>query len=431
MANYNLRAITATLCHQVVEQGRSLTDLLPEQQSRLVERDRPLLQELCFGLLRTLPLLEWTVDQLMARPFTGKQRPLHYLLLVGIYQLYFTRIPAHAALAETVQGAVSLKRPQLKAVINGVLRQVQRQQTLLLERANNHQCRYWHPQWLITKLQQHYPEQWQQIIDANNQPPPMWLRVNHRQCSTENYQQQLQEKGIESVGISDEAQALRLAKPCPVQQLPNFANGAVSVQDLSAQRCARLLDVQPGETILDLCAAPGGKTCHIAELTPQATLWAVDLAEKRLQRLKDNLHRLKLNAKVITGDACHPEQWCPPAQQFDRILVDAPCSASGVIRRHPDIKWLKQATDIQSLVALQQQILCAIWPYLKVNGTLLYATCSLLPEENQQQIAHFLAIQSDAQCVPLIADQPLGWQVLPQIEGGDGFYYAKLVKKSG
>lgn len=430
MPNYNLRAIAATLCHQVVEQGRSLADVLPEQQARLAERDRPLLQELCFGLLRTLPLLDWVVEQLMARPFGGKQRPLHYLLLVGIYQLFFTRIPAHAALAETVQGAVVLKRPQLKAVINGVLRQVQRQQDLLLERANNHVCRYWHPQWLLEKLQQDYPMQWQQIVEANNQAAPMWLRVNSKQTTTSNYQQQLQQNGLDATTDANEPQALCLTKPCPVQQLPNFASGAVSVQDLSAQRCARLLDAQAGETILDLCAAPGGKTCHIAELTTNAKIWAVDLEEKRLLRLKENLQRLKLHANIVVGDACHPEQWCPTGQQFDRIVVDAPCSATGVIRRHPDIKWLRRATDIDQLVALQQRILCAIWPYLKVNGTLLYATCSILAEENEQQIAHFLAIQPDAQCVPLSSPSALGWQIFPQPQGGDGFYYAKLIKQS-
>ncbi|MDN0088915.1 16S rRNA (cytosine(967)-C(5))-methyltransferase RsmB [Yersinia nurmii] len=424
---YNLRSIAAKAISQVLDQGQSLSTVLPGLQKNISDKDRALLQELCFGTLRVLPQLEWCIQQLMARPMTGKQRVFHYLIMVGIYQLLHTRIPPHAALAETVEGAVALKRPQLKGLINGVLRQFQRQQVELLERAANNDSRYLHPSWLLARIKKAYPEQWQQIIDANNQKPPMWLRVSRLHHSRADYLELMKQAGIEAEPHAEYADAVRLITPCAVNDLPGFAQGWVTVQDASAQGCVDLLDPQNGEQILDLCAAPGGKTTHILEAAPKAHVLAVDIDEQRLSRVKENLQRLQLNAVVKVGDGRTPDDWCED-KLFDRILLDAPCSATGVIRRHPDIKWLRRDSDIADLAQLQSEILEAIWPKLKKNGVMVYATCSILPEENQQQIAAFLQRHPEARLVDTGSAAHPGKQNLPHPEDGDGFFYAKLIK---
>ncbi|MBE5259284.1 MULTISPECIES: 16S rRNA (cytosine(967)-C(5))-methyltransferase RsmB [Serratia] len=425
--NYNLRSIAAKAIGQVLDQGQSLSTVLPALQTSISDKDRGLLQELCFGTLRVLPQLEWCIQQLMAKPLTGKQRTLHYLLMVGLYQLLYTRIPAHAVLAETVEGAVALKRPQLKGLINGVLRQFQRQQEELLQRAVNNDSRYLHPSWLLKRIQQAYPANWEQIVDANNQKPPMWLRVNRLHHSREAYLQLLTDTGIAAEPHADYADAVRLLAPCAVADLPGFADGWVTVQDASAQGCVDLLDPQDGEQILDLCAAPGGKTTHILEAAPKAHVMAVDIDEQRLARVKENLQRLRLHAEVKLGDGRTPQQWCDD-KQFDRILLDAPCSATGVIRRHPDIKWLRRDRDIAELAALQAEILEAVWPHLKSGGVMVYATCSILPDENSSQIAAFLQRHADAKLVETGDAQRPGRQNIPHPEDGDGFFYAKLIK---
>ncbi|MBP2195400.1 16S rRNA (cytosine(967)-C(5))-methyltransferase RsmB [Pantoea cypripedii] len=423
----NLRSLAAQLIERVVDKGESLSAILPGAQKALSDKDAALLQELCFGVMRTLPQLEALIGKLMERPLTGKQRVLHYLIMVGLYQLLYTRIPPHAALAETVAGAEVLKRANLKGLLNGVLRQFQRQQETLVAEVDQGTQRYLHPGWLLKRLQTAWPEQWEQIVEANNQRPPMWLRVN-RQHHARDAWLALLEQAEKNAFPGDAPDALRLEAPAPVGQLPGFDQGWVTVQDLSAQRCALLLEPQNGETILDLCAAPGGKTTHILEIAPQAQVLAVDIDEQRLVRVRENLQRLGMQADVRQGDGRTPAQWCGN-QQFDRILLDAPCSATGVIRRHPDIKWLRRDRDIAELASLQREILAAVWPRLKSGGTLLYATCSILPEENHQQISAFLAAHPDAVAEALPQGQANGWQVFPSTDGGDGFFYAKLMKK--
>lgn len=423
---YNLRSLAATAINQVLDNGQSLSTVLPDLQRNINDKDKALLQEICFGVLRYLPKLEWFISQLMEKPLTGKQRTLHYLIMVGIYQLLYTRIPAHAALAETVNGAVALKRPQLKGLINGVLRSFQRQQAQLEERVANNNSQYLHPSWLLKRLQTAYPNEWQAIVEANNQRPPMWLRANSQHHTAEQYLHLLEQVEISAHLHPTHPSAIRLDEPTAVSKLPGFEDGWSTVQDVSAQGCAELLEPQNGENILDLCAAPGGKTTHILELAPKAHVLAVDIDETRLKRVKENLIRLKLHASVVQGDGTQPEKWAQ-GQQFDRILLDAPCSATGVIRRHPDIKWLRRDSDINELAQLQAQILEAIWPYLKTGGTLLYATCSVMPEENCQQIRNFLAKHTDA-C--LNDGTSAGLQILPSADGGDGFFYARLTKQA-
>ncbi|SFU88120.1 16S rRNA (cytosine(967)-C(5))-methyltransferase RsmB [Xenorhabdus koppenhoeferi] len=425
---YNLRSIAAKAITQVLERGQSLSTVIPELQQKVSGKDKALLQELCFGVMRVLPQLEWFISQLMTKPLKGKQRIFHYLIMVGIYQLIYTRIPAHAALAETVNGAINLKQPQLKGLINGVLRQFQRQQQELVERANSHISQYLHPKWLLERIQKTYPQNWQTIVDANNQKPPMWLRVNQLHHTTNEYFALLENANIEAELDTDHPSAIRLLSPCPVSYLPGFEQGWVTIQDRSAQGCAELLSPCNGESILDLCAAPGGKTTHILEIAPKSKVLAIDIDEQRIKRVKENLQRLNLHAVVKTGDGRLPHEWAT-GKQFDRILLDAPCSATGVIRRHPDIKWLRHNEDIDQLVTLQSEILDAVWPYLKKNGTLVYATCSILPQENSEQIQSFLECHADAKLSETKIQEKSGTQIIPEAAGGDGFFYARLTKQ--
>lgn len=426
--NTNLRSLTAQAIEQVVENGQSLSNILPAMQQKVGDKDRALLQELSFGVLRTLPQLEWLINKLMERPMTGKQRTVHFLIMVGLYQLLYTRIPPHAALAETVEGAVAIKRPQLKGLINGVLRQFQRNQEALLAEFAETEMRFLHPSWLVKRIKKAYPQQWQEILEANNQRPPMWLRVNRIHHSRDEWLALLEQAGMTGFAHADYPDAVRLETPSSVQALPGFDEGWVTVQDASAQGCMTFLTPKNGETILDLCAAPGGKTTHILEVAPEANLMAVDVDEKRLSRVYDNLKRLGMKAEVKQGDGRFPSQWCGE-KQFDRILLDAPCSATGVIRRHPDIKWLRRDRDIAELAQLQAQILDATWAHLKSGGTLVYATCSILPEENSEQIAAFLKRTPNAVLSETGTETQPGQQNLPAATEGDGFFYAKLIKQ--
>ncbi|EKO3985989.1 16S rRNA (cytosine(967)-C(5))-methyltransferase RsmB [Vibrio fluvialis] len=425
----NVRAAAAQVLFQVVDKGQSLSMALPAAQQNIRPRDHALLQEICYGALRYLPRLESIANALMDNPLKGKQRVFHHLILVGIYQLSFMRIPAHAAVGETVEGAQDLKGPRLRGLINAVLRNYQRNQEQLDAQAVSHNAgKYGHPSWLLKLLQNAYPQQWEAIVEANNSKAPMWLRVNHQHHDRDAYQALLNNENIDSSVHSQAEDALKLAAPCDVTKLPGFEKGWVSVQDAAAQLSLHYLQPQDGELILDCCAAPGGKTAHILERTQGSEVVAIDCDDTRLKRVHDNLKRLNLSAKVVYGDARYPQEWWQ-GSQFDRILLDAPCSATGVIRRHPDIKWLRRAEDIAALAELQREILDAMWQQLKPGGTLVYATCSITPQENVLQVKDFLARTSDAQLVGSELDNP-GRQILPGEEDMDGFYYAVLTKQA-
>lgn len=432
----NIRALAAKCCYSVIDQGRSLSDELPRQQDKAALKDKGLLQEICYGVLRYLPELEHDVRALMQKPLTGKQRVFHFLLLVGVYQIKYMRIPDHAAVSETVAATGALKNRQMKALVNGVLRNFVRaseNQSPNTQETLPASIEYNHPSWFIKKIQQGYPTKWQQILTANQKKPPMWLRVNQQHHSSNEYQSLLETAEINVNTIEPLSHAIELTRPTDVTKLPGFDQGWISVQDGAAQQAARLLDCQRDDVVLDCCAAPGGKTCHILEQTSDiASMTAIDVEASRLVRVEENLTRLKLKAKVITADAANSKTWWD-GQQFDRILLDAPCSGTGVIRRHPDIKWLRKASDIDALVILQQQILKETWSLLKPGGTLLYATCSVLPQENSEQISHFLKNNTDAELLTIDSnDKPekdfIGWQLLPGEKNMDGFYYAKLLK---
>lgn len=425
----NVRAIAAETLYQVVDKGVSLSQLMPSASLKVPPQDKALLQQLCYGVLRYLPSLEHYCQKLLAKPLKGKQRVFQFLLYVGIYQLQHMRVPDHAAVGETVDALECMRATGMKGLINAILRSFQRQQAELEGSANQiDACKYNHPGWLLKKLQAAYPQTWQEIVSANQTQAPMWLRVNQAQYSTKEYQRMLARKEITAHRVDGFEHALLLEQPIDVSKLPEFKNGACSVQDGAAQLAASLLQCEDGEYVLDACAAPGGKTCHMLELA-ECTMVALDHDAERLEKVQQNLDRIKLSATLTCADASNVDAWWD-GTQFDRILLDVPCSATGVIRRHPDIKWLRRASDIEQLAQVQAQMLDKIWPLLKTGGTLLYATCSVLPEENAQQVAQFLARTQNAKLVPLHADdtpERPGWQLLPSTH--DGFYYAKLIKQ--
>ena len=434
----NPRLAAAKALAAVLNGKASLNSSLPTQLDKVEARDRGLTQDLAFGTARWQPRLSALAEKLLQKPFKSVDADVEALLLVGLYQLLYTRIPAHAAIGETVGCADKLKKPWAKALLNAVLRRAQREsEALLAELEHDPVVRTAHPRWLQKALKAYWPEQWEAICAANNAHPPMILRVNRRHHGRDAYLQMLQNVGIEARACVFSQDGIVLNEPCDVRTLPGFAEGWISVQDEAAQLAADLLELVPGQRVLDACCAPGGKTCHLLEVQPLlAGVVAVDLEAKRLVRVRENLDRLGLNAELIAADARDTGQWWD-RKPFQRILLDAPCSATGVIRRHPDIKLTRQADDIPALATLQGELLDALWPTLEVGGILLYATCSTLPMENTEVIEAFLARTPGARELDIAGQlgqqppglkQPHGRQLLAQEGGHDGFYYAKLIK---
>jgi len=427
----NSRAAAALVIARVIADGKSLATLLPRDLSSLPPADRAFAQELVYGTLRFYIALDALIKPLLQKPLKHKDSDIYALLLTGVYQLRYLSTPAHAAINETVDAALTLKKDWAKGLINAVLRNVQRQGDELSTTLTDAQ-RAAHPDWLYGKLKKNYPEQLQAILDANNDKGPMSLRVNAQKITREHYLAQLNAADITASACTDSAQGIQLEQAVDVYNLPGFAAGLASVQDESAQLASELLPLAPQLRVLDACAAPGGKTAHLLEREPSLQLTAIDIDEKRLQRVKETLTRLQLNAECIDADVGDTDSWWN-GKPFDRILLDAPCSATGVIRRHPDIKLLRTAFDIEKMATTQLRLLTQLWQTLADNGYLLYATCSVLPQENSQIIATFLQQHDDAEEIDsderFGSRQLHGRQRLPQIKGGDGFYYALLRKK--
>ncbi|MGI4836121.1 MAG: 16S rRNA (cytosine(967)-C(5))-methyltransferase RsmB [Janthinobacterium lividum] len=429
----NPRLAAAHALAAVLSGKASLNSSLPKQLDKVEARDRGLTQDLAFGTARWQPRLSALAERLLQKPFKAADADVEALMLVGLYQLFYSRVPAHAAIGETVGCADKLKKPWAKGLLNAVLRRAQREGVeILAELERDPVVRTAHPRWLQKSLKAFWPEQWEAICAANNAHPPMILRVNRRHHSRDAYLQLLSAASIAATPCTFSSDGIVLAAACDVRDLPGFAEGWISVQDEAAQLAAELLDLAPGQRVLDACCAPGGKTCHLLET--QADLQAVvavDLEAKRLVRVRENLDRLGLDAQLIAADGRDTAAWWD-GQPFQRILLDAPCSATGVIRRHPDIKLTRQPDDIAALATLQGELLDALWPTLQVGGILLYATCSTLPTENTEVIAAFLARTSGARELDLATQagikQPHGRQLLAQEGGHDGFYYAKLIK---
>lgn len=427
----NARASAAKLLQQL-EQGRSLSALLDGGLHGITEADSALVKEFCFGVARWRPQLDALSELLLKRPLKEKDQDIRALILLGLYQLLHMRVAPHAALAETVEASRVLKKPWASGLINAVLRRFQREREPLLERIQNRPAaRYAYPDWLLQRLRQAWPEDWEQIVVDSLQRPPMSLRVNLSRISRQAYAELLKQKGMEAETIPWVGSGLVLKNAVGVERLPGFRDGLVSVQDGGAQLTAGLLNPASGDAVLDSCAAPGGKSGHLLEWASSISLTTVELDPQRNNRIRENLGRLSFAAEVCQGDASQPRgTWA--TRQYDRILLDVPCSATGVIRRHPDIKLLRNADDIASLAEIQRRILQANWPLLKPGGILLYATCSLLPEENHQQVASFLDTQSDARERVIDAEWghvcKIGRQTFPGEHTMDGFYYACLEK---
>ncbi len=426
----NLRMLAARTVYQVLVHGRSLSDCLPEALTRVQDvRDQRFLQALCYGVCRWYYRLDALAHALLEKPLKLKDQDIHCLILVGLYQLMDMRVPAHAVLDETVGAAQLFKKPWAKGLVNAVLRSYQRSATELNEKMlQSLVTLYAHPQWMIDHLQKNWLLEWQDILMANNQHPPFVLRVNEKQITRAHYLEKLTEKEWGASIIPETQAGIVLEQPQDVQDLPGFLTGEVSVQDGAAQLAAELLMLEPRQRVLDMCAAPGGKTAHILERQPEIELVAVDRDEKRLQDVRNNLTRLQLSATCVCADAADQDWY--DGQLFDRILLDAPCSASGVIRRHPDIKILRRATDIAKLVHEQTRLLNATWDLLKPGGLLVYATCSVFPEENAAVLGAFLATHPDAMEEEIVATWgkacAIGRQILPGMHGMDGFYFARL-----
>ncbi|MDM8189623.1 16S rRNA (cytosine(967)-C(5))-methyltransferase RsmB [Pseudomonas koreensis] len=429
----NPRLAAAKALAAVLSGKASLNSSLPTQLDKVEDRDRGFTQDLAFGTARWQPRLSALAEKLLQKPFKAADADVEALLLVGLYQLLYTRVPAHAAIGETVGCADKLKKPWAKGLLNAVLRNAQREsETIFAELERDPVVRTAHPRWLQKSLKAFWPEQWEAICAANNAHPPMILRVNRRHHSRDAYLALLGEAGIAATPCAYSRDGIVLEAAADVRSLPGFAEGWISVQDEAAQLAADLLDLAPGQRVLDACCAPGGKTCHILEAEPAlAGVVAVDLEAKRLVRVKENLERLGLDAELIAADGRDIDKWWD-GKPFQRILLDAPCSATGVIRRHPDIKLTRQPDDIVALAQLQGELLDAMWKTLEVGGILLYATCSTLPTENTEVIAAFLERTPGAReldlATPAGIKQPHGRQLLAQQDGHDGFYYAKLIK---
>lgn len=441
------RGIAVRIIHDCVESGQSLSSLLPRYLEQLPQDSRPLAQELSFGVLRWYHRLHCLLNNMLSKPLRGKKNSVQYILLVGLYQLNYLDKANYAAVTETVNVCDELQQSWAKGLVNAILRRFLREQEALsavLEQS--YASRFSYPEWLIAALKKswkNYPSGVESLLDAGNQRPPMTLRVN-QQLNINDYIELLETQHIGCSRPSAEdcfGHTLILDKPMPVEKIPRFAEGKVSIQDAAPQLAARLLAPAPGDRILDACAAPGGKTMHLFEQQPRLSqVVALDVSAERLKRLAENAERLHISEQQLTmiaADASIQDWW--DGQLFDRILLDAPCSATGVIRRHPDIKVLRREEDIAALTQLQAEILDNLWQLLKPGGLLLYATCSILRAENDQQIAAFIQAQQEnsvqqgrAEEIVINADwgivMPYGRQILPGSDNLDGFYYALLTK---
>jgi 16S rRNA (cytosine967-C5)-methyltransferase len=418
---HNIQLAATQIVQQVLLDGRNLNQVLDEslrRKSVWTPAQRAALQDLSYGTLRFYGQLHAVLDLLLHKHMTDNR--ISYLLLVALYQLQYSRAAQHAVVDHAVRSA-DILNPKIRGLVNAILRNFLRNRAdLLAQAALDPVGRYSYPQWWIDELKAQYGEEAAAILEAGNQHPPMTLRVNQRRGTTADYLAQLSAQGL-NARLIDPA-ALQLDKPVSVDKLPDFFAGLVSVQDAGAQFAAHLLDVRSGMRVLDACAAPGGKTAHILELA-DAQMVALDKDEKRLQRVAENLQRLGLSATLLVGDAANPGGWWD-GKPFERILADVPCSATGVVRRHPDIKWLRRKKDLASFAVQQSEILQSLWPLLAPDGLLLYATCSVFKQENQDVINMFLARNPQARQLPTGS---VAGQLLPT-DQHDGFFYALLQK---
>ena len=432
------RAAAARVVGEVIEGGHNLDEALADVKAGVPARAHPELQAWAYGTVRWWPRIERQLAALSTRPLAELDRLPLALLAVALFQIQHSPIPAHAIVHESVAATRLLGAAQASGFVNAVLRRYLRERARIDALVLKHPVgRYAHPRWLIERLQQDWPAEFGRMLDAANEHPPMWLRVNERKQDVDACQRSLADSGFKTERSPYVPTALCLAQAASVDLIPGFTTGALSVQDAGAQLAAFLLDARTGDRVLDACAAPGGKTCHIAERTEGlAELLAIDKDQDRLGLITENLDRLGLSARVVAADAAHPREWWD-GRPFDRILLDVPCSATGVIRRHPDIKVLRRREDIAVFARLQSELLAALWPLLVPGGRLVYASCSILRAENSAVVSGFLAGHPDAMILRpdpappglgrSLAGEP-GLYLIVGEAGTDGFYYACLEK---
>ena len=429
------RVLAVQVLLSLQHEGALLTPALERAADACADpRDAALVKELCYGTLRWQPRLEVLLSKLLQHPLKAADTDVQLLLLLGLYQLTGMRVPAHAAVQQTVEVCRVLGKPWATKLVNGVLRRFLRER-VELEAAceSDPAARYAHPHWFIEELQRDWPDHWWAVLEAGNLRPPFTLRVNRRHISRAAYLAELAAADMAASACRYAADGVVLEQALDVASLPGFADGLCSVQDEAAQLAGDLLDAGTGMRVLDACAAPGGKACHTLERHADLKgLVAVERDAGRAQRIHENLRRLGLEAEVLIADATQPSAWWDGVP-FDRILLDAPCSASGVVRRHPDVKVRRTPTEVGAAAGLQRRLFDALWPLLAPRGKLLYVTCSVFQRENALQLAAFLIAHGDAEALPLA----VGWgraagqgrQILTGEDGMDGFYYACVQKR--
>ena len=429
----NTRAIAAKVLVPVINGETTITEALEAPADTVPATEKKLLFELCLGTLRYFHRLQEISQQLMAKPLRQKDSDVQALIALGLYQLIYLRVPDHAAISETVGAAREFGKEWATKLINGVLRNYLRQQREIATKLQHNDCfQYSHPAWLIDKLQTAWPQQWQDILTTNNQQAPLTLRVNCKKISISAYCRLLEQHNIAHQRLYYSSAGVQLVGNTEVTTLPGYHDGLFSVQDEAAQLSAHLLSLTPRERILDACCAPGGKSGHILEAQPHlGELVSIDSDADRMCRVQQNFERLGHNATLIVADAAVTNSWWD-GHKFDGILVDAPCSGTGTIRRHPDIKLLRRVADLAKLVKTQSELITKLWATLKPGGVMVYATCSILPEENEEIVRAFCGRHPDAIHDPIAANwgvaRPYGRQLFPQANGHDGFYYARIIK---
>ncbi|MAS82900.1 MAG: 16S rRNA (cytosine(967)-C(5))-methyltransferase [Legionellales bacterium] len=428
------RIIATQIISQVFENKLTLTHALQNNESfKQSGNDKALIQEICYGTFRWYVQLEYILNHLLEKRIKKKDSQLKYLMIIGLYQLRFMRIPAHAVVSETVNTCKKIKMEWAKNLVNAILRRYLRDTKIFDPNVNNgYSFNTSHPKWIIKQLRLDWPEEWESILEANNQHPPMYLRVNQLHQSRQEYLIKMEKAGILGKITPYSKQGILVEKPVDVGLLPGFSEGDVSVQELAAQFSVKLLDLKPRQTVLDACAAPGGKSSHILESQPNLeSLTVIEKDFGRAKRLSETFMRLGLNATIKVSDINDLENWWRN-ELYDRILLDAPCSATGVIRRHPDIKTLRTYAEVKVISALQMQLIETLWKTLKLNGLLVYVTCSIFKQENSELIKQFIG--KNENCVLKNIDAEwgentgYGKQILTGQSNMDGFFYSCLKK---
>ncbi len=418
----------AALCVNAIEEGKSLTEALPLFTKELDDRDRAFVQEIVYGTLRHRRLLSTTVNELLDHSINQQFNVARTLIICAIYQLLFTRAPAHAVVAATVGACELCRCKKFTGLVNAVLRRFLREGAHLAHSADP--CvEQSFPKWLYEELLKDYGNDAVEIMKYSNEHAPMFLRVENSKISTQDYLKALETFSIDAKTVEESPCTILLDSPVGVEKLPFFDKGYVAVQDLAAQLAAPLLKLEEGQRVLDTCSAPGGKSAHILDLCPNVALTCTDVDEKRLESAKVNLQRLSRTPEFLVADIANEPNKI--SGTFDRILVDAPCSGTGVIRRHPDIKWLRRKKDIDVLIQTQEKILDNSFALLNKGGILVYTTCSILKKENIEQVEKFLTRHSDAQVLPfeMKGKTVETYQRLPGENGSDGFFYTRFIKK--